>query len=66
MTAEQRTYRIRRSCGNWYVNVYEGWTVDKLLEQIGPFAYYEACSFAKDFGLPDADKGQDGKGVKHD
>ena len=56
--ADKRSYRLRRSLGNWYVNVYANGNVDSLLEQIGPFSYIDACQFAKEFGLPDADKGQ--------
>ena len=62
--AEIKTYRIRRSCGKWYLKIYEGYTLTKPVEEIGPFEYHEAIAFAKDFDMADGDKGPEQSHVR--
>ena len=55
------TYRVRMSQGKWFVRIYEGFSLDTLLSETGPYTFAQADAEAKRLGIPDGDKGEDGK-----
>lgn len=56
---EPETYRIRKSGPNWYVDVYLGYSLRKLLTSHGPFDFAGADAKALSLDIPDGDKGPD-------
>lgn len=57
--SKQPTYRVRRSLGFWYVKIYEGFGLDKFIEQHGPYSHAEAIDKAVSLDIADGDKGEE-------